>query len=417
MGHPDSVTLRPYQVEGVAWAKSRYRAFIFMPAGTGKTIIAIKAALEFGLPVVVVCPAVAVGVWQFELSRAAPHIEVLVQPSRQPVAAPTANQWLITTYDRAALETPAHRVGVILDEAHSIKNPKTQRFERVTSLIAQSRGFCWAMTGTPILKDLDDLWHQMAALGVAKQLYRTRENFLKLFGGHYTVAGLQWPAKGEVPARAWEPLRPLMLRRDKQTLLGLPPKLYEDWYLELGAADRQFFDDLAAKYPAECQAWDGDGEPHLMQELARYSALKARLALPHIREQATSAGPVVVFSAHRAAALWLADELGWPSITGSTSVDERTALAAKFQAGELPGLVCTIQAAGLALTLTRASTAIYVSLTWSGAVNEQSEDRLHRSGQTCEVRIVRCRTNSALEKQVDAVLRKKQRYLVIPEST
>ena len=414
MAHESSVTLRPYQVEAVAWLKGRYRAFVFDPAGVGKSLQALTAALEFGLPVAVVCPAVAVGVWQFELERAAPEIRVRVHHKAKSTPPPAAGEWVITTYNCATFDPSPNRYGLILDEAHLIKNPETARSKRLLAAIAQARGFCWAMTGTPIMRDPDDLWHQMAALGVHKQLYRTRENFLKLFGGAYTVAGLKW---GKVSPRAWEPLRPLMLRRDKQTLLGLPPKLHEDWYLELGAADRQFFDDLAAKYPAECAAWDGDGEPHLMQELARYSALKARLALPHIREHSATSGPVVVFSAHRAAALWLADELGWPAITGTTSADERTAIAAKFQAGELPGLVCTIHAAGLALTLTRASLAVYVSVTWSAAINEQSEDRLHRSGQTCEVRIVRCRTNSALEKQVDTVLKKKQRYLSIPEST
>lgn len=410
MSH-DPIVLRPYQMDAVAWLRGRARAFIFDPAGLGKTLQAISAALGCGIPVVVVCPAVAVGVWQFELGRIAPHIQIRVQDSRKAVPAPKDGEWLITTYDRAAV-TPRNleRFGVILDEAHLVKNPKTQRFKRVTTLIAQSRSFCWAMTGTPILKDPDDLWHLLTALGVAKQVYRTRAIFLACFGGAYTVRGLEW---GKVKKTAWDALRPLMLRRDKQALLGLPPKLYEDWYLTLGAEDRQFFDDLAARFPAECAAWDTDSEPHLMQELARYSALKARLALPEIRE---TQGPVVVFSAHRAAALWLAEELGWPSITGMTSVDQRTAIAAQFQAGELPGLVCTIHAAGLALTLTRASTAIYVSRTWSGAVNEQSEDRLHRSGQTCEVRIIRCRTDSALEAQVDAVLRRKAKYLALPQS-
>ena len=410
MVHESSVTLRPYQVEAVAWLKGRYRAFELDSAGTGKTVMALTAALEFGLPVTVICPAVAVGVWQFELQRAAPHIQVRVQDGRAPVAAPEPGEWLITTYDRANVVAHPQRFGVILDESHLIKNSGTQRFARVVKIIAQGRGFCWAMTGTPILKDPDDLWHQMAALGVHKQLYRTRENFLKLFGGSRTLAGMKW---GKIKPEAWEPLRPLMLRRDKQALLGLPPKIHEEWHLDLSKADQRLFDALAAKYPAECAGWDGDGEPHLMQELAHYSAVKAQLALPFIREMP---GPVVVFSAHRAAAAYLADELGWPSITGSTSVDDRTDIAARFQAGELPGLVCTIHAAGLALTLTRASTAIYVSRTWSGAVNEQSEDRLHRSGQTQEVRIIQCRANSALEKQVDAVLRRKAKYLLIPES-
>jgi len=44
---------------------------------------------------------------------------------------------------------------IILDEGHSIRNPKAKRTIAVTNLMAQSR---WALTGTPIINNLKDLY-------------------------------------------------------------------------------------------------------------------------------------------------------------------------------------------------------------------------------------------------------------------
>ena len=44
---------------------------------------------------------------------------------------------------------------IILDEGYSIRNPKAKRTIAVTNLMAQSR---WALTGTPIINNLKDLY-------------------------------------------------------------------------------------------------------------------------------------------------------------------------------------------------------------------------------------------------------------------
>jgi SWI/SNF-related matrix-associated actin-dependent regulator of chromatin subfamily A3 len=44
---------------------------------------------------------------------------------------------------------------IILDEGHNIRNPKAKRTIAVTNLLAQSR---WALTGTPIINNLKDLY-------------------------------------------------------------------------------------------------------------------------------------------------------------------------------------------------------------------------------------------------------------------
>jgi SWI/SNF-related matrix-associated actin-dependent regulator 1 of chromatin subfamily A len=95
--------------------------------------------------------------------------------------------------------------------------------------------------------------------------------------------------------------------------------------------------------------------------------------------------PVLVFSAHRAPVDACASREGWASITGDTSADERGRIEEAFQAGKLKGVAATIAAAGVALTLTRASRVIFADLDWTPANNDQARDRANRIGQTQSV--------------------------------
>lgn len=59
---------------------------------------------------------------------------------------------------------------IILDEGHTIRNPKTRQTVAITALLAQSR---WVLTGTPIINNLKDLFSLV--------------RFLRLTGGLETL--------------------------------------------------------------------------------------------------------------------------------------------------------------------------------------------------------------------------------------
>lgn len=96
-------------------------------------------------------------------------------------------------------------------------------------------------------------------------------------------------------------------------------------------------------------------------------------------------------------------------LTGEVPIPERQKLVKQFQTDDSIKLfLCTIKAGGVGITLTRASTIFFLDRDWTPAMNEQAEDRLHRTGQKDNVLVVDLIAKDTVEAHVWQLLRKKQ---------
>jgi SNF2 family DNA or RNA helicase len=84
-------------------------------------------------------------------------------------------------------------------------------------------------------------------------------------------------------------------------------------------------------------------------------------------------------------------------LTSDTKDDDRPRLIREFQAGERRVFAGTIKAGGEGITLTAASTVIFLDLAWSPSKNRQAEDRLHRIGQKDAVQVIRLIANDTID--------------------
>jgi hypothetical protein len=75
-------------------------------------------------------------------------------------------------------------------------------------------------------------------------------------------------------------------------------------------------------------------------------------------------------------------------LTGDTPQEERGNIVERFQKGEAKVFAGTIAAGGVGITLTASSTIVFLDRSWSPALNQQSEDRLHRIGQKEAVQVI-----------------------------
>jgi SWI/SNF-related matrix-associated actin-dependent regulator 1 of chromatin subfamily A len=121
-------------------------------------------------------------------------------------------------------------------------------------------------------------------------------------------------------------------------------------------------------------------------KLRKASALaKAPICVEYVKELLDSGlEHVVIFAHHREVISYLLKELdsyNCSSIRGGTALDERNNIVVDFQSGKIRVLVCNIKAAGVGLTLTRASHVIFIEMPWTSADVHQAIDRCHRIGQ------------------------------------
>ena len=274
----------------------------------------------------------------------------------------------------------------IYDEAHRIKNRSSKRTISAGALADAGRsvdGYVWLLTGTPLENTPPELWTIMQIAGVASEAFPGGwKEFAEAFGGALESRGSKhfYVWKDPKPEAA-EGIRKIARRRLRsQVWAQLPAKTWNRIVVPI---------DRAVLEKAEIVTQRAGGLERLLAmlekdkpELGDISRMREELAsakIPFLLEYLKDrevVEPVVVFSMHRRPIDLLARKKGWASIVGGMKSSLRTEIVRSFQAGELVGVACTIQAAGEGLDLSIASEAIFVDLSYKPTANAQAEDRL-----------------------------------------
>lgn len=426
--------LYPYQTDGVRWLDSRHRGLLADEMGLGKTAQAL-VALPGDVGVLVVCPAVAKGVWRIETEKWRPDLRVAVLSGRGSFRWPEAGELVAVNYEvlpKSLPEGTPERFVLICDEAHAVKNPdakRSVRFKMLAEAARKANGSVWLLTGTPLLNHPQELWTVLSHAGLHTEAFGSWTRFRKLFGAEYVEVGKDvWAVEwGEPSPDVRACLGKVMLRRKRLDVLSdLPAKRYQTIVVDKISAATFRACEAAEKALAKLGvSLDTDDEELLasMQKrlevvLGKVSAArkalsrqKGRLAVAIVEEHEEQETPLVVFSAFRPVIDTLGQRDGWAAITGDTPSDARADIQEAFQSGQLQGVAATIRSGGTALTLTHASHALFVDLEWTPGLNIQAEDRLCRIGQKSSVLITQLVADVALDRRLSTALTRKSRLL------
>jgi len=436
---PDALnaTLRPYQLQGLAWMQTLRElgagGILGDDMGLGKTLQSIahilveKQAGRLDRPALVVMPTSLIPNWQDEARRFAPQLRVLTLTgtSRQKHFGELAeHDLLLTSYalltrDIAVLrEQPLHVL--ILDEAQHIKNPSSKAAQAARALQTRQR-LC--LTGTPLENHLGELWslfHFLMPgwLGDAKRFTHDYRNPIEKHGDEPRLAHLR--------AR----IRPFLLRRTKeQVATELPAKNEFVHWVELNDAQRELYetlrlamdrkvrDEIERKGLARSQMVILEALLKLRQVCCDLRLLKGEStrairgsssgkldSLLEMLDELMSEGRRVLLFSQFTSMLALIEQalhkrgIAYVKLTGET--DDRRTPVARFQAGEVPLFLISLKAGGTGLNLTAADTVIHYDPWWNPAAENQATDRAYRIGQDKPVFVYRLITRGTVEERI-----------------
>ncbi len=420
--------LFPHQIEGVAFLLGRRRAILADDMGLGKTRQAIVSLrhLAPGGPRLVVCPASVKRNWAREIEVVAADASVLVIEGTAPAS--LAAEWIVINYDILGrhidnlLRVPW--AALVFDEAHYLKNHTSARSKLARQLTVAAAAATPSLpvqllTGTPLTSRPRDLFVllQLAAHPLGRSFLAFAKRYCAAEKGEY---GWKTGGASNVEELTVQ-LHGVMLRRSKDDVLALPPKLRTWLPVSVPAgtgarAVKKVFELLAGKDSRPAQSRDvelrrrGKLLAFLVEARQALAVAKVTSTLDLVRGAVDQGEKVIVFSCFDDPIRKLAKELGSMAVvvTGKTPAAARQPLVDRFQNDDdIRVFVANIIAGGTGLNLTAATQVVFNDLDWVPTNHWQAEDRAYRIGQTRTVNVTYFVARDTIDDFVQAVLETK----------
>jgi SWI/SNF-related matrix-associated actin-dependent regulator of chromatin subfamily A-like protein 1 len=452
--------LYAYQKEDASKLSVMDTALLASDAGTGKTATMIQAVEEFldwKIPtfVIVVCPAVARGVWAKEWRQWAKpgwtiirinkgedieKIRVIQKPKRDTVVIVSYDQFSRREGPKKAqispvaeafkeLDLQAANVLMIADESHYLKGFGSNRTNSVYDLWKTLGGYIWLASATPAPNNYGELYPMIANLWPEELVARGLETKEK-FEDHFCIVKTMWINGRELRtisgSKNGKELKDLlsqhMIRRKKADVLkDLPEMIFDTLPIEAPASH---IADALQKAETQLEGVLDDEllniiamqPPHLATIRRETGMAKVAKCAEWVREllDPDPAKKVVIFAYHTEVLNAMFNALAefYPvKIDGRTLAGVRDRAVEDFQTGRSRVFIGQIVAAGTAITLTAASDVLFVESDWVPANNYQAASRCHRIGQKSSVIARHAVLEGSLDERIGAALVRKEREL------
>jgi SWI/SNF-related matrix-associated actin-dependent regulator 1 of chromatin subfamily A len=275
------------------------------------------------------------------------------------------------------------------------------------------------LTGTPLTSRPRDLFVllQLAAHPLGRSFLAFAKRYCAAEKGEY---GWKTGGASNIEELTVQ-LHGVMLRRSKDDVLALPPKLRTWLPMEVppgtGArAVKKVFELLAGKDSRPAQSRDlalrrrGKLLAFLVEARQALAFAKVTSTLDFVRGAIDQGEKVIVFSCFDDPIKKLAKELGSTAVvvTGKTPGGMRQPLVDRFQNDtDVRVCIANIIAGGTGLNLTAATQVVFNDLDWVPTNHWQAEDRAYRIGQTRTVNVTYFVARDTIDDFVQAVLETK----------
>lgn len=418
--------LMRHQARFVEEVRRGHRTFLLADEpGLGKTAQALLAASAANAyPLLVVVPNVVKTNWAREVERWTPQrTATVVHGDGDDVDA--FSDVVIVNYEildrHVGWLSRFGFKGMVVDEAHFIKNLKSERSKHVLALsrsirATSPRALFIALTGTPLINSIEDfraIWQFLGWIDDKKPLAALMAK-LEDAGltpadpGFFAEARRSVIEMGIVRRKKVDVAADIPARR----IADIPVELDDEFGRSIRAAEAALTARLLDRFRrvraikpdatdedlirvvahAELEESKGqDTGENVFTMVRKIGQAKAPLAADYTSQLARSVGKVVFFAKHidvMDAAEEHFERVGLRSVSvrGDQSPKARQEAIDSFTSDpEVSVIVASLTAAGVGLNLQAASNVVLAELSWTDAEQTQAIDRVHRIGQELPV--------------------------------
>lgn len=433
-----SYGLRGYQNADIGFLRFLPHAAIFNEQRTGKTPTTLKLLEAEGHEkIIIICPASLVLNWKKEVETWTNYTCLAVNGAKQK-RSKTYMEWtlnkgcLVLSKDTAKADFDLLKnekdYALVVDEAHFLRNYKSQQSKAVFQL-GKNASKRLALTGTPAVNKGDNLY------GILHFLYPSRfSSYWAFVERYFKTWSSPWGVREVSGYKRKEELQEILdlisvQRKRSEVMQWIPPKQYQTIALEMDKKQRKAYDEMLYLFTVEEADLDA---PSVLAQLTRLRQIclapeLLNIAAPSAKEQfilewlENNPNEQVIIFSNFSSYLTNLRTLLWKKqykvdiITGKTAKERRKFVVDKFQEGKIKVLLANIQAAGVGLTLDKASTVIFLDRAYTPSENAQAEDRIvpttENSNQDCMIIDVVC--ENSIDEHINDILSKKKSVIEV----
>lgn len=432
-----------HQIVAIEYIKSHSNVPLFDEQGLGKSKMVIDALCSDIESkkidgAIIVCKKTLLYTWKNEILKHSHLFPVVLSGTKRQRGRSfsTYGHFYIVNYESLLQELDLIQLilkhknfAIVLDESQKIKNPEAEITRAVLSLKDMAKKKI-IITGTPIANRPEDIWSQFYFLDGGESLGSDFYEFKKKY--HLELKeedSLKKYEKDLLELR--RKIDEVSIRRTKD-ILELPEKKYSDVFVDLSPKQQEIYD--TAKKELYYEIKDKDGE-QVIEEIENYLVKLLRLTQiasnpalivedydetpskfskldEMVNEIVGNGEKAIIWTSFRKNVRTLRrryQDLGALMLFGEIPIEERNNTVVKFM--EVPKhkiLIANPAAAKEGLTLTSANNAIYLDRTFKMDDYLQSQDRIHRIGQTKKCNIIKLIARKTIDEYTDEVLEKKE---------
>lgn len=307
---------------------------------------------------------------------------------------------------------------IVADEIHKCKDSTSLQGKALLSLDADS---VVALTGTPLMNNAIDLYTPLKFIGVENHsLFSFKQHYCICggFGGHQIVGYKNLPELQTM-------LDKCMLRRLKKDVLDLPDKIYINDFVEMNQSQYKIYNSVLEDLRQNIdrvrlspnpltmliRLRQATGNPELLSTTAKGNPKFDRL-LELVQEVVDNGNKAIVFSNWTDVlnpAYEMLQKHGFqPALYTGLNKDTREDEKQRFKKDVNCKVICgTIGAMGTGLTLTEATTVIFLDEPWNRAIKDQAEDRAHRIGTTASLNVITIMCKDSIDEKIHNIVYRK----------